>query len=419
MHKTQHTRVFFRQFRRKLVAVPCMVAVAVLLVSGTLTRGFGVFAASCTSTADCQQQIDALNSANNQVQNSLNQLEAQAGSYQAAIAALQAQINSLQAQINTNQAQQAQLQTQIDDAQTKLDYERKVLGEDLKAMYVSGQMSTVEMLATSQNLSSFVDAATYSSAVQNKIQETMQQIAQLQNQLKGQKAQVDQLLASLSQQQNTMNAAQNEQNRLLSLNESQQNELNGQLAANRTALSQLYAQQARIIAASFGGGFHYGGTGGYPYSNAVCLNAGGDCGPYSVSPYNWGINGYPYDGAGWAYRNCTSYAFWRLAQTSGITLYAQNFTAELNSYNGGIKYSVLGWNGSQGDFQRMGYRVDKDPSGSAVLAVQTLGTYGHIMYVEGVVNGDAVVSQYNAAGDGLYSTGTLTNTNGIYFVHIR
>lgn len=395
--------------------------VALVLLTGTValsTHGFGVFAASCSSAADCQQQISTLSSQNTQAQNALDQLEAQAGSYQAAIDALQVHINDLQGQIHTNQAQQAQIQAAIDANQAKLDQERTTLGEDLKAMYVNGQMSTVEMLATSKDLSSYVDAATYSSAVQTKIQSTLAEIAKLQSQLNDQKAQVDQLLATLGGQQAQATAAQQAQDSLLAYNESQQAQFDQQIQANKSALSQLYAQQAAIIAASFGGGFHYGGTGGYPYADAVCLNAGGDCGPYSASPYNWGENGYPYDGAGWGYRNCTSYAFWRLAQTSGITLYASTFTAELNSPNGGIKYSVLGY-GSEGDFQRLGYRVDKDPNGSAVLAVQTLGTYGHIMYVEGVVNGQAVVSQYNAAEDGRYSTGTLTNLNGIYFVHIR
>ncbi|HEY9715738.1 MAG TPA: CHAP domain-containing protein, partial [Chroococcales cyanobacterium] len=120
-----------------------------------------------------------------------------------------------------------------------------------------------------------------------------------------------------------------------------------------------------------------------------------------------------YDGAGWAYRNCTSYAFWRLAQVTGITLTANSFPAVYNS-GGRIKYSVLG-----GDFANLGYRVDKDPSGGAVLAVNTGGNFGHIMYVEGVVNGQPVVSQYNAASDGRYSTGTLTNLSGIYFIHIE
>ena len=68
----------------------------------------------------------------------------------------------------------------------------------------------------------------------------------------------------------------------------------------------------------------------------------------------------------------------------------------------------------------MGYRVDKDPSGAAVLAVNVGGNWGHIMYVESASGSTAYVSQYNAAGDGLYSTGTISaNNSAIWFVHIR
>lgn len=391
-----------------------LVVAAVMIVAGLSTHGFGVFAASCSSSSDCQAQIDNLNSQNGQAQSQLTTLEAQAGSYQAAIAALQGQINSLQTQINANTQQQQQLNQQISDNQKELDKQKGILANDIKTMYVSGQVTPIEMLATSKNLSEYIDKQQAYSAVQDKIQDTMTKIADLQNQLKAKKAQVDQLLATLGAQQDQLGAAQNEQNSLLSYNQSQQDAFNAQIQTNKKALSQLYAQQLSFISASFGGGYHYGGTGGYPYDGAVCLNYGGDCGAWSASPYNWGVNGQPYDPAGWQYRNCTSYAFWRLNQTTGITLSAGYFPAVYNS-GGRIKYSVLG-----NDFQNLGYRVDHDPSGSVVLAVNTAGNYGHIMYVENVINGQAYVSQYNAAGDGRYSTaGPLINSSNIWFIHIR
>jgi peptidoglycan hydrolase CwlO-like protein len=405
--------------RQKIIArlrsTPVLVVTSLVLITATLTQGFGVFAASCSNQTDCQQQINTLNNQNAQAQNSLANLEAQAGSYQAAINALQAQINALQSQITANQAQQAQLQQQIIDNQTKLAQQKATLATDVKAMYVNGQITPFEMLATSNSLSDYIDQQEAYSALQDKIQNTMDQITALQKQLTAQKDQVDQLLQTLTAQQQQVAEAQNEQNSLLSYNESQQASFNAQIQANKSALSQLYAQQAAIIAASFGGGFHYGGTGGYPYANAVCLNYSGDCGAYGGAPYGPYAWGYPpsnqYDGAGWAYRNCTGYAFWRLAQTTGITLTA------------GLFPNVMAWGGRIGhsipDFQNLGYRVDKDPNGGAVLAVNTGGNFGHIMYVEGVVNGQAVISQYNAASDGRYSTGTLTNLSGIYFVHIE
>ncbi|HEY9715046.1 MAG TPA: hypothetical protein V6C72_16370, partial [Chroococcales cyanobacterium] len=339
-----HTQTKRARIIKRLRSTPVLITISIALVVSTFaTHGFGVFAASCTSQSDCQAQINALNAQNSQAQSSLQTLEAQAGSYQAAINALQAQINSLQSQISANEAQQAQIQAQINQNEQKLAEEKQTLAADIKAMYVNGQMSNVEMLATSNDLSDYIDKQEAYAKVQDNIQNTLDTINALQKQLQTQKDQIDQLLKTLNTQESQVAQAQAEQNSLLSYNESQQASFNAQIQANKSALNQLYAQQAAIIAASFGGGFHYGGTGGYPYAGAQCLNYSGDCGAYGGAPFGPYAWGYPpsneYDGAGWAYRNCTSYAFWRLAQVTGITLTANSFPAVYNS-GGRIKYSV-------------------------------------------------------------------------------
>ncbi|HLZ15295.1 MAG TPA: hypothetical protein VKQ34_04905, partial [Candidatus Saccharimonadales bacterium] len=347
-------------FVRRLKTSALVAMLSVVVFGGIATRGFGALAATCTSSADCQQQISELNSQNAQAQNQLSGLQAQASSYQDAINLLQSQINVLQGQIATNQAQQQALQAQMDANQAELDKDKATLADAIKTMYVDGQPTTLEMLASSGNLSDFVDKEQYRNDVQKGIQDTLRKITELQRKLADQKAAIDQLVRSLQDQQSQVAGAQAQQNQLLAMNQSQQASYNAQIQANKKSLAELYAKQAAIIAASFGGGIHYGGTGGYPWPSAPCLNASGNCGPYSESPYNWGMNGQPYDLAGWQYRNCTSYAFWRLAQVTGITLTAASFPHVYNS-GGRIGYSIP-------DFQNLGYRVDHDPKGEAVLA---------------------------------------------------
>lgn len=397
-------------------SISAVLAIVLVLALGP-TKGFGAFAATCSSSADCQQQIDNLNAQNSQVQQTVNTLQAQASSYQDAINILGEQINQIQQQIVTSQNQEDQLNAQIIQAQADLDQQKKTLGEDIKAMYLEGKISTLEMLASSNNISDFVNKQTYRNSVQNKVKDTVDKIAALKLQLQQQQAQVEQLLKTQQVQRDQLASDENQQQQLLSYNEGQQSAYNQQIQTNKSALSQLYAKQAAIIAASFGGsGIHYGGTGGYPYDGAVCLNASGDCGPYANSPYNWGINGYPYDEAGWQYRNCTSYVFWRLAQTTGITLTWNYFPTVLHN-GGGIGSSLP-------DFRNLGYRVDHDPTGGAVLAVNTAGSFGHIMYVEDS-SGGVLVSQYNAGSNyGRYSTGLLDPSQygsggSVWFVHIR
>lgn len=393
-------------FMRQLRTTPVLAVITCLVIGST--------SIAIVHADTLQQQIDALNAQNNQTQNSLNALQAQATSYQDAINILQTQIVGIQSAISGNQAKQAAIEAQIAANQAELAQQKEFLSSDLKAMYVNGGMTTVEMLASSKNLSDFVDAETYRTAVQNKIQGTLAQIAQLQNELESQQTQVQDLIQSEQSQQNQLASDQAQQGQLLAMNQDQQTAYNTQIKANNTQIAKLQAEQIIQNQKLFGGGLHYGGTGSYPYADATCMNASGNCGPSSESPYNWGESGQPYDPAGWQYRNCTSYAFWRLAHVRGITLTAGYFP-NVSASGGRIGYSIP-------DFRNLGYTVDHNSAG-ATFAVEGAGpygpgTYGHIMYVEASDSNTAYVSQYNAAGDGLYSTATVSASTGVWFVHI-
>ena len=389
--------LFKLRWRARLVAA--VLAAFVVVFSGAVTRGFGVFAASCSTASDCQQQINSLSTQNDIAQNSLAQLEAQAGSYQATINALQAQINQLQGQINDNIALQAKLTAEIAEKQQELDQQKAALGEDLKAMYVSGQMSTVEMLATSKDLSTYVDAATYSSAVQNKIQETVSAITTLQQQLAQQKAQVEQLLTALHAQQAQVAASQAEQNRLLAMNQAQQSSFDAAIAANRAQIDELKRQQAAMIQS---------GTMGV----SIPPMSGGSGGACS-NPFNGNNGRYPMSwcdaakdtvatipNGGLINRECTSYAYWYFTQVEGHT----DFSA-----SGDAKYWATTSN----------YPVHAAPKVGAI-AVETAGTWGHVAIVQALpgqtyagqtVPGDSVLvseMNYDLAGHFRYSFSPLS-----------
>ena len=366
-------RIFFGRFK----ATPVLAVVALVLASATPATIARIKAATCSSITDCQQQIASDN-------NALAGLESEATSYQDAINKLQAQIASIQAQISINQAKQADLQAQIVAAQQKLDYEKKVLGETLKAMYVAGQMTTVEMLATSKSLSSYVDAATYSNAVQNKIQSTLAQIAELQNELNAQKTQVDQLLATEQSQQAQIAAAQAQQQQLLSYNQSQQADYNAKVSQNQQKLEALIAAQraANNLSAAyyfirFPGAIQRDPiNGSYPYANY----------PFSMSTAPGCVDGDGPDQWGYCTRQCVSYAAWAV------------------SYSGrGAPYlwgNAKDWVSAA---RNAGIPVYTTPLPGDV-AISTAGTWGHAMYVEDVSGNKIYVSQYNQQLTGQFST---------------
>jgi surface antigen len=318
-----------------------------------------------------QDQINALNAQNSDTRNVVNGLQAQAASYQDAVNQLQAQINGIQDSINANLAQQASLQQQITDAQNQINQEKAYLANDVKSMYVDGTPSTLEVLATSKNLSDFVDKQEYRTSVQNKLQDTLNTIAALQKDLQTKKTQVDQLLGEETSQQNQLASARAQQQSLLNYNQAQQASYNAQISANSKQIAQLRAQQAaanHTIGRDVVAGDP--GHGGYP---AYLDNAGQDT---IIDP--WGMYN----------RECVSYTAWKVKQKWGYMPY---------------------WGGSgnanqwPGDARAAGIATGSTPQENSV-AIWNVGAFGHAMWVESVnSDGSIYVSQYNYDYNGHYS----------------
>jgi surface antigen len=331
------------------------------------------------------EQINALNQQNSAVQSTVTGLQAEAGTYQNALAQLQAQIDVVQAALNGNVAKQTETQNQIVAAQTKIDQERAYLKESIKTMYVDGQLSTVEELATSKNLSEYVDKEEYRNTVQNKIDATIKEIAVQQEALKKQKADLDVLVATQKQQNDELAAARGQQQQMLAYNQSQQDSFNGQIAANSSKINDLRKQQVAANARFIGA----------PGSGSTC--GGGYPGRWCNIPQDSVI-----DSWGMYNRECVSYTAFRVA-ASGRNM----------PYWGGVG------NANQWDdnAREAGIPVDGTPRAGDV-AISNRGYYGHAMYVESVnADGTFNLSQYNASLNGQYSTRSGVSPDGLSFIH--
>lgn len=327
------------------------------------------------------EQIKQIQNDTNNKQAVVDQLQSQAASYQDAINKLQQQIDAIRGQITANEKLRDDLQKQIEVAEAELAKQKKLLGENIKAMYVEGEISTLEMLASSKDLSEFLDKQQYRSAVQDKIKLTLDKINALKVQLKDQKNKIEQLLAEQQAMNNQLSANQAEQNRLLSMNAEQQGAYNAQIKSNSAQIASLRAQQAAANR-SLGGRAVAGdpGHGGYP---AYLDNAPQDS---LVDP--WGMYN----------RECVSYTAWKVYQTYGHMPY-------------------WGGHGNANQWPASA-RADGIPTGSTPkvgsVAVSMAGYYGHVMWVE-AVNGNMIyVSQYNYDLAGHYSEMWVNGSNFTY-----
>lgn len=330
------------------------------------------------------QQINALNSDNTAKYQAKSQLGAEAASLTDTIAKLQNQINAVQAQINANQAKRDDLAKQIAAAQAELVKQKALLGEDIRQMYLDGQITTLEMLASSNNLSDFVDKQQYLSTVQNKIKTAVDTITELKHELHVKKTEVDQLLKDEQAMQSQLDSQKAEQDQLLSLNLSQQTSLNNQIQANFAQIENLRQQQI-IANARFIGDAGNGPACGGGYPAKWCEI------PQDSVIDNWGMYN----------RECVSYTAFRVA-ASGRHM----------PYWGGVGNA----NQWDDDARASGIPVDSNPRPGDV-AISNAGAFGHAMYVEAVNNnGTIFISQYNAALNGTFSTNTIS-PGGLVFIH--
>ena len=332
------------------------------------------------------QQIRDLQQQNVANQKIADELADRASNYQDAVYKLEVQIAGLQKEINANQAKSDDLQKQITTAEEELAKQKKILGENIKTMYLESQISTIEMLATSRNLSDFVDKEQYRAAVRDKIKSTVDKITDLKAQLKSQRDETEKLLKEKRLMQSQFDGERAQQAQLLGYTEQQKVQYDQQIKSNRTRISELIRQQAIENARLFGGG-------------QIIVTSRCD-----IYPQNW-CNA-PMDSLvdswGMYNRECVSWTAFRVA-----------LSGRYMPYWGG-RGNANQWDDNA---RAAGIPVDNNPRVGDV-AVSNSGYYGHTMYVEAVNDdGTIAVSQFNHDWGGTYSFVPKMPKGNLVFIH--
>ncbi len=326
------------------------------------------------------------------------ELAAQADTLANKIAGLQAQIGALQDQINANEVRQQQLAEQIAAAEKKLAEQKTNLAQSIRQIYLEGDVSTVEMLASSNSISEFVDKQQYLDSLKTKISDTVTEITLLKKTLEDSKKEIDRLIIDQNAQKVQLASQQAETDRLLADTQGQEAAYQAQIANSNSQIKQLRAQQAaenirRLQLLT-------GSTSGSNVSGLV-MCGGGYPAPWCTYPLdalvdNWGMYN----------RECVSYTAWKVAASGRYMPYwggrgnanqwpdnaiDQGIPMDTNPRVGDI--AIWGW---------VSYRQHSDP-------------YGHAMYVEQVYgNGWIRVSQYNFNWSGMYNEMDIPASSAVY-----
>lgn len=229
-----------------------MTLVVMLVVLSGLT---GVRLVHSQSSQDLQNQIDALQAENARNRSSIEKLREVATSYEDAIHHLEHDIQETEQAIAVSVKRQSDIEDQIAKAEAELIHQKSLLGRNIRAIYVEGDISTLEMLASSKDLSEFIDKRQYRNSVKKKITDTVAKIDELKEQLRQQKAEVEVEIAEQETSRALLAASRQEQSRLLALNQSERAEYSRRTNANAAKIKELQAAQEELRRSVASGSF--------------------------------------------------------------------------------------------------------------------------------------------------------------------
>lgn len=379
-HNVHHTRMKHISPTRTYLSRFITISAAVLVTA------FGAQPIAST-LGNFQERIDRLKDEVGGLNSEVKQLRIEGDTLAEAIAALKRRIAGLEQKIASNQAKKAELEALIVQAKADIVKRNEALVKNLRMMYLEGEVSSLEKVASSDSISEFVDKQEYRNKIQERIKTAVNEIKELKRELERQQTRVERLIQDDIAMKADINREKAAQAELLAETRGKESAYKEKVAAKKEQISDLQAQQAAAIAAAAAksGSYFIGGSGsgGYPWATARFPCAGGD---------PWGM----------CFRQCVSYAAWKVASTGRHM-----------PYWGGIG-NANQWPGNA-EASKPRIPTGTEPRVGSV-AVMMSGPYGHVMYVEEVLNGGSQIriSEYNYSWNGTYSERVQSSAGLIY-----
>lgn len=204
-----------------------------------------------------QDKINRLNSEIQQYQNAANAKHSEANTLQGVLDELNSEIATAQKALDLTSAQISDNTAQIDRANQDLDRQKNILKDNLKIVYKQGEVTPIEIIASSKNLSDFVSQQEYYSAIKKRIDENLVKIGELKKELDSRRAELTELSTKQKGQVNAIAEKRAQQSSLLAKTKGE--EANYQQVATDLAAQRKQAEaQARAQAVAAATAFRSG-----------------------------------------------------------------------------------------------------------------------------------------------------------------
>ena len=140
-------------------------------------------------------QIRAIQQEIDQYQAKAQGLKKQSNSLEKELAQLSTDTKVIQGQIDLSQAKYDKLQVQIVDTQKKIDTNRDALGLVVSDIYIEGNISPLEILASSKNIGEYLDKSSYRASISENLTNMIAQIRESKEELDNQQKEVTRVLS--------------------------------------------------------------------------------------------------------------------------------------------------------------------------------------------------------------------------------
>lgn len=207
---------------------------------------------------DAQEQLDAAQKQIDDLSYQFEDLSAQLDSTMGQIEGVQEQIDATQAEIDATQKDIDEKQDDIDEKQAELEEKQEYLSQRVTASYKAGDHSTLSLLLSSESFEELIATAHYIDKVNANDQENIREIHAIQEELKRQKAELEQekeqleaQKASLEEQKAQLESLKSQQVQQLDNMKEKKNEVQAVLDGLSQEVKDLINQRdAEILAAA-------------------------------------------------------------------------------------------------------------------------------------------------------------------------
>ena len=358
------------------LTVGCMIVTGVMVVTGILPNS--------NAGATTQAELDAIKRQLIELQNKIKgydaeakRLAGQARTLENQIAIYRAEENAFVAQIALSQARHDELVVEIELKEKRISENSEMIGYIVAQFYYNDEVSTIERLASSENLAGFIDEEARLSSLTDTLSGIVKETKELKARLEEQREEVRITLLNLGIQKQALADKRAQQQQLLDATRGQESEFQRMTTEAKAERIRLEAAQRQVeielcrIYGCSGSSMGDGTKGGYPRYLRSVFGSGVSC-PRDNNKYNNRFGNSC---------QCVSYVAWRVYDAYRISL---NIPGNANNWDNyadskGIPNS---------------YTVPKAGS----VGMHNKGDYGHVVWVEAVSGARIFVSEYNGSG---------------------